>query len=644
MTRTAPYGSWESPISADLIAEATVGLGQITIDGNDIYCSVLRPSEGGRSVLERYASDGSPADVTPEPYSVRSRVHEYGGGAFAVHDGVVWFCNDRDQRIYRQERGHAPVALTALYRHRFADLTVDAARGRLIAVCEAHERDGQEPVNSLVSIAADGTITTLAAGEDFYAAPRLSPDGRQLAWLSWRHPNMPWDGCRLTLATLDRSGMVETSDLIAGGPNEALFQPEWSPGGTLYFVSDRSGWWNLYRWRDGDAEPVCPLPLEFGLPQWVFNMRTYGFLSDDRILAVGQMDGIAKLFRIETADGTAESVTAPFVEIQGLVTGRVAGRDCAVCVGGGLREAPVLAMIDPPSGAVRKIRRSSDRSLDPGVISVPQAVSFDSANGRVAHAFYYAPRNAGFEAPEGELPPLIVRSHGGPTGQSGCALSLKIQFWTSRGFAVLDVNYGGSTGYGRDYRRLLNGQWGVVDVEDCAAGARWLAANGLADPARLAIAGSSAGGYSTLSALTFEDVFSAGASHYGIGDLEALARDTHKFESRYLDSLVGPWPDAEETYIARSPLHHADRLNCPVIFFQGSEDAVVPPNQAEAMVAALRAKGIPVAYVLFDGEGHGFRRAENIKRALEGELSFYGRNFGFTPASVSETMAIDNLD
>lgn len=644
MTRIAPYGSWESPISADLIAEASVGLGQIAIDGNDIYCSVLRPSEGGRSVLERFASDGSPADVTPVPYSVRSRVHEYGGGAFAVQNGVVWFCNDRDQRIYRQERGREPVALTELGRRRFADLTVDAGRERLIAVCEAHERDGQEPVNSLVSVAADGTVTTLAAGEDFYAAPRLSPDGHHLAWLSWRHPNMPWDGCSLTLATLDAGGMVETSDVVAGGSDEALFQPEWSPGGTLYFVSDRSGWWNLYRWRDGAAQPVCPMPLEFGLPQWVFNMRTYGFLSDDRILAVGQVDGIAKMFRIDASDGNAESVTLPFVEMQGLVTGRVAERDCAVCVGGGLREAPVLATIDPDTGAVRKIRRSSDRSLDPGVISVPQAVSFESANGRTAHAFYYAPRNDGYEAPDGALPPLIVKSHGGPTGQSGCALSLKIQFWTSRGFAVLDVNYGGSTGYGRDYRRLLNGQWGVVDVEDCAAGARWLAANGLADPDRLAIAGSSAGGYCTLSALTFEDVFAAGASHYGIGDLEALARDTHKFESRYLDSLVGPWPAAKETYVARSPIHHAARLNCPVIFFQGTEDAVVPPNQAEAMVAALREKGIPVAYVLFDGEGHGFRRAENIKRALEGELSFYGRIFGFEPAGLSETVAIDNLD
>lgn len=640
MTRIAPYGNWDSPITVDLIAEGSVGLGQVAVDGDDIYCSVLRPSEGGRSVLERFTGDASPEDVTPAPFSVRSRVHEYGGGAFAVHQGTVWFSNDKDQRVYRQERGKEPVALTELGRRRFADLVVDAARQRVIAVCEAHERDGEEPVNTLVAIEADGTVATLAAGADFYAAPRLSPNGQQLAWLSWSHPNMPWDGCTLTLASLDGGGMVEASDVIAGGADEALFQPEWSPAGVLYFVSDRSGWWNLYRWREGAVQAVCPMPLEFGLPQWVFNMRTYGFLGDERILAVGQMDGLAKLFSIDTADGEVESMPAPFVEMQGLVT----GEGCAVCIGGGLREAPVLAVIDSVSGTVRKIKRSSDRKLEAGVISIPQAVSFDSAGGRVAHAFYYAPQNDAYDAPEGELPPLIVKSHGGPTGQSGCALTLKTQYWTSRGFAVLDVNYGGSTGYGRDYRRLLNGQWGVVDVEDCAAGARWLAANGMVDPDRLAIAGSSAGGYCTLSALTFQDVFSAGASHYGIGDLEALARDTHKFESRYLDSLVGPWPEAREIYVARSPIHHTEGLNCPVIFFQGSEDAVVPPNQAEAMVAALREKGIPVASVLFDGEGHGFRRAENIKRALEGELSFYGRIFGFEPAGVSETITIENLD
>jgi dipeptidyl aminopeptidase/acylaminoacyl peptidase len=638
--RTAGYGTWESPITADLIAAASVGLGQIALDGADIYWSVLRPSEGGRTAIERYDASGTASDVLPAPYSARSRVHEYGGGAFAVHRGTVWFCHDADQRIYRLAPGGAPAAVTAVGRRRFADLTVDAGRGRLLAVCEDHAARGKEPANRLVSIAADGTVETLAAGADFYAAPRLSPDGRQLAWLSWSHPNMPWDGCCLTLAALDDAGRVATATVVAGGPAEALFQPEWSADGTLFFVSDRSGWWNLYRLAGGTAEPVCPLPLELGQPQWLFNMRTYGFVSLTRILAVGQVDGIAKLMEIDVAAGAVETVVVPFVEMQGLVAG--AGR--AVFVGCGMRDTPVIARLDAATRTVETLRRSSERKIDAAHVSVPQPVSYESAGGRVAHAFYYAPQNGDFAPPEGELPPLIVKSHGGPTGQSGCGFSLKTQFWTSRGFAVLDVNYGGSTGYGRDYRRLLIGQWGVVDLEDCAAGARWLAAQGLADPARLAITGGSAGGYTTLCALTFSDVFSAGASHYGIGDLEALVRDTHKFESRYLDSLVGPWPAARDAYRARSPIHHAGGLDCPVIFFQGTEDKVVPPNQAEAMVTALRDKGIPVAYILFDGEGHGFRQARNIKRALEAELWFYGRIFGFSPAGNLEAVDIENLE
>jgi dipeptidyl aminopeptidase/acylaminoacyl peptidase len=640
MTETAPYGSWTSPVTADLIAAASVGLGQLACDGGHIYCAVLRPAEGGRTVIERYAPDGTRTDMTPAPFSVRSRVHEYGGGAFAVDGGTLWFCNDKDQRLYRHAPGGEPEPVTPASGRRFADLVVDRGRHRIITVCEDHGGGGHEPVTTLVAIGADGSIDTLAAGADFYAAPRLSPDGRQLAWLSWSHPNMPWDGCTLTLADLDGQGMVNASAEIAGGVEEALFQPAWSPDGRLHFVSDRTGWWNLYRWADGAVVPVAPMPVEFGLPQWVFGMRTYGFLPGGRILAAGQVDGIAKLFEIDTRDGTVESVAVPFVEVQGLLTDEAR----AVFVGAALRAAPVVAELALSARTVRTLRRSSETDIAPGCVSIPQAVSYESAGGRTAHAFYYAPRNDGFTAPEGTLPPLIVKSHGGPTGLSGCGFNLKTQFWTSRGFAVLDVNYGGSTGYGRDYRRLLNGQWGVVDVEDCAAGAVWLVAQGVVDPARLAITGGSAGGYTTLCALTFTDVFSAGASHYGIGDLEALARDTHKFESRYLDSLVGPWPAARETYVARSPIHHADGLACPVVFFQGSEDKVVPPNQAESMVAALRDKGLPVAYILFAGEGHGFRRAENIKRALEGELSFYGLIFGFSPAGISEQIDIENLE
>ncbi len=639
MPKAAPYGTWRSPITAGRIAEASVGLGQIAVDGADLYWTVLRPSEGGRVVIERCDAAGAVRDALPAPYSARTRVHEYGGGAFAVDRGTVWFCNDADQRLYRQAPGEAPVPVTGAGPRRFADLIFDRGRGRIIAVCEDHGRGGKEPVNTLVAIAADGGIETLAEGADFYATPRLSPDGRRLAWLSWNHPNMPWDGCTLTLAALDAGGRPAEAAVIAGGTSESLFQPEWSPDGTLFFVSDRSGWWNLYRWIDGAARPVCPMPMDLGQPQWLFNMRTYGFVEPSRILAVRQVDGAAALIDIDLAADSFEPVATPFVEIHGLV----ARPERAVFVGGALRDAPVVAALDLPARTVRTLRRSSDIQIDPGHISVAQAVRYESADGRTAHAFYYPPQNADFAPPPGGLPPLIVKSHGGPTGQSGCGFNLKTQFWTSRGFAVLDVNYGGSTGYGRAYRRLLNGRWGVVDVEDCAAGARWLAEQGLADPKRLAITGGSAGGYTTLCALTFSDVFSAGASHYGIGDLEALARDTHKFEARYLDSLVGPWPEARDIYVARSPIHHAERLNCPVIFFQGTDDKVVPPNQAEAMVAALRDKGIPVAYILFEGEGHGFRKAANVKRALEAELYFYGRVFGFAPDGVTETVAIDNL-
>ncbi len=634
----APFGSWRSPITADRIVDGNVGLGQIALDQGDVYWTESRPAEGGRIALVRCGPDGAAADVLPKAFSVRTRVHEYGGGAFAVAGGTVWFSNDKDQVVYRMDAGQAPVPVTPAGSRRFADLIVDGSRNRLLAVCEDHGTQG-EPTNTLVAIARDGTLQVLASGSDFYAAPRPSPDGRHLLWLSWDHPNMPWDGCVLTRGTLDEDGAVVTTETLAGGPDEALFQPEWSPDGEVYFVSDRLGWWNLYRWAADGAQAVCPMPGELGLPQWIFNMRTYGFAGAGQIYAIRQTEGRAELLAISTAAGAADIVPTPFVEMHGFVT----DGHRAVFVGGAARDVPVLAALSFGDHAIVDLRRSADDAPDPAVVSAAQPVTFDSADGRQAHGFYYPPKNDGFSGPDGALPPLIVKSHGGPTGQSGCGFNLKIQYWTSRGFAVLDVNYGGSTGYGRAYRGALDGAWGIVDVEDCVAGAQWLVAQGLADPGRLAITGGSAGGYTTLCALTFRDVFKAGASHYGIGDLQALARDTHKFESRYLDRLIGKWPEDRAVYEARSPLRHADGLNCPVIFFQGSEDKVVPPNQAEAMVAALRDKGIPVAYVAFEGEGHGFRQAANICRALEGELAFYGRVFGFEPADDIEPLDIDNL-
>lgn len=634
----APFGSWRSPITADRIVDGNVGLGQVALDRDSIYWTESRPSEGGRVALVRRDPGGTVQDVLPGSFSVRTRVHEYGGGAFAVADGTVWFSNDEDQRIYRMEEGQPPVPITPAGSCRYADLVADPRNRRLLAVCEDHAGQ-KEPANSLVAIAEDGTVREVANGSDFYAAPRPSPDGRQLLWLSWDHPNMPWDGCVLTRATLDGDGAVAQTEILAGGADEALFQPEWSPDGDVYFVSDRSGWWNLYRLAEGGAQSISPMQAELGLPQWIFNMRTYGFGQSGQIHAIRTVDGLAELLAISPGNGTVEVIPTLYVEMHGLV----ADAQRTVFIGSASQDVPVLAGLDAADRAVVELHRSAADRPDPAVVSVAQPVTFDSAEGRQAHAFYYPPQNDEFSGPAKALPPLIVKSHGGPTGQSGGGFNLKIQYWTSRGFAVLDVNYGGSTGYGRAYRRALDGAWGVVDVEDCVAGAQWLVAQGLADPNRLAITGGSAGGYTTLCALTFCDIFKAGASHYGIGDLEALARDTHKFESRYLDRLIGKWPDDRAVYEARSPLRHADGLNCPVIFFQGSEDKVVPPNQAEGMVAALRDKGIPVAYVAFDGEGHGFRQAANIRRALEGELAFYGRVFGFEPADRIEPIDIDNL-
>ncbi|MEX2616511.1 MAG: S9 family peptidase [Alphaproteobacteria bacterium] len=635
--QSAPYGSWESPITAGMIVGSTVGLGQVVCDGGDIYWTESRPAEGGRNVVCRRAGAGGAADVTPAGYNVRTRVHEYGGGAYTVCDGVVYFCNDSDQRLMIQPPGAAPRALSPDGPWRYADMRVDTGRRRVLAVRETHAEGASEPVNDIVAIGLDGTVTVLVAGADFYAAPRLSPDGKQLAWLSWDHPDMPWDSCRLWLADIRETGLPGEPVLVAGGAREAAFQPEWSPDGILHFVSDRTGWWNLYR-RDGaEAHPLCPVNAEFGLPQWVFGMTTYGFDAGGNIIATYCEGGFWRLGRL--AGGTLSPVTTPYCGFGSLKT----DGGSAVFIAGHPSQPPALVALDLDTGRSDVLRRSADAEIDPDYVSRAEAVAFPTTGAREAHAYFYSPANRDFAGPAGALPPLIVKSHGGPTAQTGAAFDMKIQFWTSRGFAVLDVNYGGSTGYGRAYRRSLDGHWGVIDVDDCEAGARYLAAQGRVDGEKLIITGGSAGGYTTLCALTFRDTFRAGASHYGIGDLAALATDTHKFESRYLDRLVGPWPEAQALYRERSPIHFSDCLDCPVIFFQGLDDKVVPPNQAEAMVASLRQKGTPVAYIPFAGEGHGFRKADNIRRALEGELYFYGRIFGFTPAGDTAPVEIENL-
>ena len=636
-----PYGSWPSPISARLVASGGVGLGSVLLDGDATYWVEQRPADGGRSVVVRCGADGPPADVTPAPYSARSRVHEYGGGAYAVADGIVYFSNVTDGRVYAQRSGVPPDALTPDGLWRYADLEVDRVHARLICVREDHSNTSGEPVNTLVGLPTERADMprVLVEGSDFYASPRLSPDGGQLAYLAWNHPNMPWDGSELWVADSRPNGTLAAAVRVAGGPDESIFQPQWSPNGILYFVSDRSGWWNLYRWRAGAVEALCPMAAEFGLPQWNFGMSTYGFADPERVLCAYAQGGVRRLAVVHTPTGEFRPLELPYVEVDSVHA--ASGR--AVCVAGSPTEVPAVVELDLGTLRCRVRRRATDERLDPGYLSTPQAIDFRTGNGETAHAFFYAPCNVECVAPATERPPLLVMSHGGPTASVSSTLRLAVQFWTSRGIAVLDVNYRGSTGFGRAYRRRLDGQWGVVDVDDCLNAARHVVELGLVDGARLAIRGSSAGGFTTLCALTFHAVFKAGASYYGIGDLEALPRDMHKFESHYEERLVGPYPARQDLYRARSPIHFADRLSCPVIFFQGLDDAVVPPSQAEAMVAALRAKRLPVAYIAFAGESHGFRRAENIQRALEAELYFYSRVFGFTPADPLEPVAIENV-
>ncbi len=635
------YGSWKSPITSDLIVSGTIGLGQIAIDGEDVYWVETRPQEKGRYVVVKLPPDGRTVDVTPRPFNARTRVHEYGGGGFTVGAGVIYFSNFADQRLYRFDGAENPQAITPEAEMRYADGVIDRRRNRMICVREDHSTPGREAVNTIIGIplSGSGSQVMLAGGADFYSSPRLNPECSRLAWLQWSHPNMPWDGTELWVADVQEDGSVTNPVRVAGGVDESIFQPEWSPAGELHFISDRSGWWNLYRRREDGIEALCPMEAEFGLPQWGFGMSTYAFESADRIVCAYIEQGFSKLAVLDKTTGELEKIESPFTRIDGV---RAApGR--AVFIAASPTEAARIVRFDLDNRRFETLRRSSETTIDPEYISAPQAVEFPTEDGLTAHAFYYPPRNPDFIAPENERPPLLVMSHGGPTAATSPTLRLSIQYWTSRGVAVLDVNYGGSAGYGREYRERLTGRWGVVDVDDCVNGAKYLAERGLVDGGRLAITGGSAGGYTTLCALTFRDAFKAGASHYGVSDLEALEVDTHKFESRYTHKLVAPYPERADLYRERSPVHHTNLLSAPVIFFQGLEDKIVPPNQAEMMVNALRAKGLPVAYVTFEGEQHGFRQAANIKRALDGELYFYSRVFGFELADAVEPVPIENL-
>ncbi|MCP5098804.1 MAG: S9 family peptidase [Chloroflexi bacterium] len=636
-----PYGAWKSPISSDFIVAGSIRLGQIVLDGDAIYWSEGRPSENGRNIIIKWTPDDGMEEMTPAGFNVRSRVHEYGGASFTVHDDVIYFSNFLDQQLYTQYPFSLAEPLTNPDNLRFADGIVDGRHGRMLCIREQHTK-GKEAVNTLVSVNLDGfneTGTILAEGNDFYATPRLSSDGTKLAWITWNHPNMPWDGTELWVADLNEDGTIQNQTLVAGGKDESIFQPVWSPNGVLHFVSDRTNWWNLYRWVDGEVEPLYPMDAEFGLPQWVFGMSTYGFESDHTIICAYTQNGIWQLARLNTTTKQLDKIATPYTSITGIQV----SEGVAVFSGGSATIPGSIVRMDLHTQEMNVLRQSANLMVEANYLSVPESIEFPTENGLTSYGIYYPPQNGGFVAPVDEKPPLLVLSHGGPTGATSTTLNLRIQYWTSRGFAVLDVNYGGSTGYGRSYRQRLNGEWGIVDVQDCINGAKYLGDQGLVDSNRLAIRGGSAGGYTTLCALTFHDTFSAGASHFGISDIEALAKETHKFESRYMETMIGPYPEMRDLYIERSPIHATDKINCPLILFQGLEDKVVPPNQSEMLFDAVKAKGIPVAYVPFEGEQHGFRQAPNIKRALDGEFYFYSKVFNYTPADEIKPIDIENL-
>ena len=635
-----PYGSWKSPLSTDLIVAGANAINQMMLDGEDIYWIEMRPAEGGRNVAVRRNPDGSTSDINPAPFNIRTRVHEYGGGSLLVHKGTLYFSNFDDQRLYSQVPGSKPKALTPADL-RYADAVFDETRERLICIREDHTPKGKEAINTIVALGLKGKDggQVLVESYNFFSTPKISPDGSKLAWLSWNHPNMPWDGTELWVADFKKDGTLGKATLVAGGKAESIFQPEWSPEGVLHFVSDRTNWWNLYRWKADKIEPLYPLEAEFGEPQWVFGMSTYGFAADGRIICAYTQNGLWQLASLTPNTGKLEPIELPYSEIAGL---EISGNRALVEAGSPTEPYSIL-LLDLSKMSFQLLYRSSDLTIDPGYISIPEAIEYPTTNDLISHAFYYPPTNRDFAAPEGERPPLLVRIHGGPTASASTTLRLSHQYWTSRGWAILDVNYGGSTGYGREYRQRLNDSWGIVDLDDCVNGALYLVERGLADSNRLAIDGGSAGGYTTLAALAFRETFKAGASHFGVSDLEALAKDTHKFESRYLDNLIGPYPERQDLYRERSPIYFTDQLRVPLILFQGLEDKVVPPSQAVQMFEAVRDKGIPVAYLPFEGEQHGFRRAENIKRALEAQYYFFAKVFGFEPADKIEPVDILNL-
>jgi dipeptidyl aminopeptidase/acylaminoacyl peptidase len=636
----APYGTWRSPLSAAALVEQAVRISQLQVAGDRVYWNEGRPAEAGRQVIVSLRPGATPIEEIPAGFSARTQVHEYGGRCYAVHGQTIVFSNWSDQRLWLRRPAREPVPITPDPKRpraqRYADPVV-TPDGQWVICVHEHHRDDSHVDNDLVAVPLDPpdlehVPRTLASGHDFYGAPRLSPDGSRLAWVSWNHPHMPWDQTELWVADLDRRARLGEPSLVAGGSGESVTQPRWSPSGVLHYVSDRSGWWNLY---DELGATLCPLSAEFGRPDWVFGAATYGFLPDGRLVAAWIENGEERLGIVAAGAAVAQELPfSSYSELQPAGSGVVA-----------LAASPTMATAVVSldlAGGMEIWRRSREVRIDAAAISRPEPVDFPTGAGEVAHALFYPPANPEFRGPDDERPPLIVIIHGGPTSNTVPVFDPLVQFWTTRGFAVADVNYRGSTGYGTAYRRRLNGAWGIADVEDCAQVVSWLADHERIDASRAIIRGGSAGGFTTLAALAFTGAFATGASLFGVADLELLARHTHKFESHYLDGLIGPWPEAADEYRRRSPIHHVDEISRPLILFQGLDDVIVPPAQAQLMYDALRARGVPVAYLAFEGEQHGFRQAATIIAVAKAELAFYGRVFRFAPDDTATSLPIAN--
>ncbi|HEY0802209.1 MAG TPA: S9 family peptidase, partial [Steroidobacteraceae bacterium] len=638
----AAFGSWASPLSAEALAAAGINFGDLRSVNGRLYWTENVPSHGGAISLFSL-SGGVAAPLTPEGVNVRTRVHEYGGAPFVVAGDTVYYSQLTDQRLYALKNGASPAPVTP-NNYRYADCISLPATAQssaaLVCVREDHT-DPKNVRNTLVRLPlpAGGAGEVIFEGTDFVSSPRLSPDGRKLAFITWNHPNMPWDGTELKVAELTARAL-RAPVVVAGGAAESVLEPQWDSDGTLYFISDRSGFWNLYAQRAGGVHAVWPRAAEFAGPLWQFGQSSYVLLGDGRAVVCFGERGIDRLAVVDLKLGSARELDLPYVEFSHLT--RIDGQHIAAIAGASKSPLSIVS-IDIANAKATALHTAGQSLLAPDAVSVAAPIDYPSAHGRVAHAFYYPPTNPRYRGTPGTLPPLLTLVHGGPTGQASPALHSGVQFWTSRGFAVVDVNYGGSSGYGRDYRQELNGNWGVVDAEDVIAAVQYLIKSNRADPKRTAISGGSAGGYTVLVALSTSDVFRAGADRFGVSDMTALARDTHKFESRYLDSLIGPLPQAQAIYASRSPLNHLDGFKVPVIVLQGADDPVVPPNQSERIVQALRARHVPVAYLLYPGESHGFRKPETIIHSLQAELSFFGQVFGFKPADQLPPLTIEGL-